>query len=159
MRSIPCAYATIFDASRASCTAATRSCGPGAASRGPLRTSLAATRSLFMLDSTRAFTAAAIDGTGTPRSSATRAVHIPVPFWPALSSTRSTSQPPSGSGVAKISAVISTRNDSSGPAFQPRKVSARAGASRPPRRASRSYASARNCMSAYSMPLCTIFTK
>ena len=54
-----------------------------------------------MLESTRASMAAAMVGTGTARSSATRAVHRPVPFWPASSRTMSTS----GSPVERIAGV------------------------------------------------------
>ena len=64
--------------------------------------------------------AAAIVGIATPSSSATCAVHLPVPFWPALSWTTSTSGWPRV-GIHRrgsTCAVISTRNDSSGPWFQ-----------------------------------------
>ena len=43
--------------------------------------------------------------------------------------------------------------------FQVRKISAICAGSNPPACRSRSYASAMSCMSAYSMPLWTIFTK
>src|SRR5213075_30669 len=68
--------------------------------------------------------AAAIVGIEMPRSSATCAVHLPVPFWPALSCTRSTSGlPVSASFLRSTVAVISIRNDASGPSFHLPKTS------------------------------------
>ena len=65
-----------------------------------------------MLESTRASMAAAMVPAGTTRSSAVSAVHLPVPFCPALSSTISTSGlPVRGSLTAKICEVISIRYD------------------------------------------------
>ena len=85
------------------------------------------------------FPKAPIDGTATARSSATCTVHLPVPLDPALSSTASTNQPSlSGSLTPKILAVMSIKNDSSGPAFHPANTAASAGASRPPTRLSTS---------------------
>ena len=113
-----------------------------------------------MLESTRASSAAAMLGMGTPSVRPTCAVHWPVPFCPALSSTASTRKPPPfGSRTVNTSAVSSMRNDSNGPRFQAANTSASASGLRPPARCSTSYASAMSCMSAYSMPLCTILTK
>ena len=65
---------------------------------------------------------ARVDRRGDGRDRARRdrarpvAVHLPVPFCPALSSTWSTSEPPVfGSCTVSTLAVISIRNDSSGP--------------------------------------------
>src|ERR1051325_123444 len=87
---IPCAYEQIVEAYSASWTSL-MNCSrlPGLLDDGPLITFDAATRSSFIDESTRASMAAAIVGIGTARSSATCAVHFPVPFCPALSSTRS----------------------------------------------------------------------
>ena len=92
----PWAYEQIFEASSASCTACDqrRPCRrrsgarPGHAAdllarRPPARPSCSTARAPS--------SAAAMVGMGTPRSSAISAVHLPVPFWPALSWTRSTS--------------------------------------------------------------------
>ena len=70
----------------------------------------------------------------------------------------------SGSPVAasvwrSTSAVISIRYDSSSPLFHSAKTSAISAGLLPVPRRIRSYASAMSCMSAYSMPLCTILTK
>ena len=51
------------------------------------------------------------------------------------------------------------RYDSSSPVFHSAKMSAISAGVLPVPRRMRSYASAMSCMSAYSMPLCTIFTK
>ena len=55
--------------------------------------------------------------------------------------------------------MISIRYEPSRPSFHPWKISAISAGEWPPACRSRSYASAMSCMSAYSMPLCTIFTK
>jgi len=52
---------------------------------GPLRTLEAATRSSLSADRQRAKTLSPIRVSGMPRSSAEIAVHLPVPFWPAVS--------------------------------------------------------------------------
>ena len=56
-------------------------------------------------------------------------------------------------------AVISIKNDSRSPECPSRKMAAISAADVPVPSWIRSYASAISCMSAYSMPLCTIFTK
>ena len=61
-----------------------------ATSGGPVRIFDAATRASFIEEVTRASTAALIVDTTTPRSSALMIVHLPVPFWPALSRILST---------------------------------------------------------------------
>ena len=63
---------------------------PGRAGAGPEITFEASTRSSFMADRQRAKTASPISVTGMPRSSALMAVHLPVPFWPAVSRILST---------------------------------------------------------------------
>ena len=108
----------------------------------------------------RAKTASAIVGAGTPMSSAAVEVHLPVPFCPAASSTMSTNGlPVRGSSNARMSAVISTRNESSSPRFHSAKTAAHSLGVSPPMPRSRWKASQIICMSPYSMPLCTIFTK
>ncbi len=67
--------------------------------------------------------------------------------------------PVAASVWARTSAVISMRYESSRPVFQERKTSAIRAGEYPATERSRSYASAMSCMSAYSMPLWTIFTK
>ena len=71
---------------------------------GPVRIFEAATRSSFSADRQRANTASPISVTGMPRSSALMPVHLPVPFWPAVSRILSTSGLPSSSFLAKMSA-------------------------------------------------------
>ena len=61
----------------------------GATFVGPASTLLAATRSSFCAERQRAKTASAIRVRGMPRSSAVLTVHLPVPFWPAVSRIRS----------------------------------------------------------------------
>ncbi len=68
-------------------------------------------------------TASAIRLTGWPSSNPYTAVHRPVPFWPAASRISSSVDVPSGDDVERMSAVISIRNDSSRPSFQPAKAS------------------------------------
>lgn len=66
-----------------------------------------------------------VDVPGTARSNAIWLVHLPVPFWPALSSTRSTSGfPVSSSFALRIIAVISIRYESRSPRFHSAKISA-----------------------------------
>ena len=114
---------------------------------GPLRIFEAATRSSF-----NALRAAREHGlgdrvAGTPMSSALTLVHLPVPFWPAVSSTTSTKKRVglTGSFCCRMSAVISIRNESSLPWFHSAKISPssgglhaeqRAAAGRRPRRSS-----------------------
>ena len=61
---------------------------------GPERILLAATRSSFMALRQRAYTASPISVTGMPRSSELTLVHLPVPFWPAVSRILSTTASP-----------------------------------------------------------------
>eukprot|EP01139_Manchomonas_bermudensis_P012829 Amastigsp_a350122_9.p3 type:complete len:139 gc:universal Amastigsp_a350122_9:551-967(+) len=94
-----------------------------------------------------------------PQSSPAIAVHLPVPFWPATSRILVTSGAPSSSLKARMSRVISMRNESSSPLFHSAKTSAIAAWSIPRASFIRWYASQMSCMSPYSTPLCTIFTK
>ena len=104
--------------------------------------------------------ASAIPVIGTPRSSAFCTVQRPVPFCSAWSRMMSTNAPPvSASTWLSTSAVISIRNDSRSPEFQVSKILPISAALAPVACLIRSYASAISCMSAYSMPLCTILTK
>src|SRR5258708_27495535 len=57
---------------------------------GPFNIFEAATRSSLIALMQRANTASATVGAGTPMSSALVEVHLPVPFWPAVSRTTST---------------------------------------------------------------------
>ena len=57
---------------------------------GPFRIFEAATRSSLIAERQRAKTASAMVGAGTPMSRALVEVHLPVPFWPAVSRTTST---------------------------------------------------------------------
>jgi hypothetical protein len=59
-------------------------------SLGPLRSLDALTRSALSEDRQRAKTDSPIRVTGVPSSSDEMAVHLPVPFWPAVSSIFST---------------------------------------------------------------------
>ncbi len=108
----PCAYEITllrYSARRTASTNAARSPSNGAAD-GPDRTLLAATRSVFSDDSTRANTDSVISGSGTPRSSAFWLVHLPVPFCAARSRITSTRcLPVSSSFLPKIFDVISIR--------------------------------------------------
>jgi len=61
--------------------------------------------------------ASAIRVTGMPRSRALTAVHLPVPFWPALSRIFSTRAVPSSSLKYMMSRVISIRKESRTPLF------------------------------------------
>jgi hypothetical protein len=84
---------------------------------------------------------------------------VPVPFWAAWSTITSTRGPPVLSSVfASTFAVISMRNESRSPEFHRSKIPAIAATSNPATCRSRSYASAMSWMSAYSIPLWTIFT-
>ena len=72
----------------------------------------------------RANTASATCGMATPRSSPACEVHLPVPFWPAVSRITSTiGLPVSGSLTARMSVVISIRYESSTPLFHLAKTS------------------------------------
>ena len=62
-----------------------------------------------MAEMQRANTASAIVGAGTPMSRALVEVHLPVPFWPAVSRILSTSGAPSSSFCARMSRLISMR--------------------------------------------------
>ena len=63
-----------------------------AAAVGPLRILAALTRSSLRADMHRAKTASAMELAGMPMSRALVLVHLPVPFWPAVSRTLSTNQ-------------------------------------------------------------------
>ena len=112
-------------------------------------------------DSERANTASAMPVTGTPRSSAICTVQRPVPFCSAWSATTSTNGlPVAGVDVAEHLGgdLDQERLEVAGVPARGRSRRSRPGVRPAPMR-SRSYASAISCMSAYSMPLCTIFTK
>ena len=133
---------------------------PAYSSAGPRSTRLAATRSVFIAEMIRLSTAALIVGIAAPTSRAFWLIHFPVPFCCASSRITSTSgRPVSGSTAASTAAVISIRYDFSSPWFHSRKISCSSVAVRPSPRDSRSYDSAISCMSPYSIPLWTIFTK
>jgi hypothetical protein len=102
---------------------------------GPLRIFEAATRSSLMAEMQRANTASAIVGAGTPMSSALVEVHLPVPFWPAVSRTTSTKAFffVTGSFCLRMSAVISIRKLSSAPWFHSVKIAPISAALRPSR--------------------------
>src|SRR6266511_4312177 len=127
---------------------------------GPRSTPDASTRSALRADSMRANTASVMPVTGTPSSSAEETVQRPVPFCSASSRITSTSGLPlASSTLASTLAVVSIRNDSRSPWFQLANTPASSAGRSPSACPSRSYASAMSCMSAYSMPLWTIFTK
>src|ERR1017187_3850312 len=101
---------------------------------GPLRIFEAATRSSLIALKQRANTDSAIVGAGTPMSRALTEVHLPVPFWPAVSSTMSTKGFfVIGSFCLRMSAVISIRKLPSAPAFHSEKMAPISGAFRPRR--------------------------
>lgn len=77
----------------------------------------------LMADRHRESTASAIRVTGMPRSRAFTAVHLPVPFWPALSRIFSTRGVPSSSLKYMMSLVISIRKESKTPLFHVAKTS------------------------------------
>ena len=77
----------------------------------------ARTRSSFKADKHRAKTASPMRVTGIPISSASMAVHLPVPFWPAESRIFSTMGTPSSSLKRRMSRVISIKNESKTPSF------------------------------------------
>ena len=121
---------------------------------------MAAFRCSVWPDRLRANVASAMPVIGTPRSRALCTVQRPVPFCSAASSTTSTNGLPVAASVcSRTSAVSSIRNDSRSPPFHSRKTSAISPGERSSTLRSRSKDSAISCMSAYSMPLCTIFTK
>ena len=76
---------------------------------GPLSTFEAATRSSLIEDRNRANTLSPISVSGMPRSSAEIAVHLPVPFCPAVSRILSSVYSPFSSLYARMSRVISIR--------------------------------------------------
>ena len=126
---------------------------------GPDSTFDAAARSSRTDDNERAKVASVIPVSGTPSSSASWQVQRPVPFCSAWSTIESTSGPPvEASSFASTFAVISIRNDSRSPSFHSSNTPAMSETLIPTACRSRSYDSAISCMSAYSMPLCTIFT-
>ena len=98
---------------------------------------------------------------GTPRSSALCTVQRPVPFCSAWSSTMSTNGLPVTASSCDEHVGGDLDEEGLEVALVPLREDLgelrRGGADNPAR--SRSYASAISCMSAYSMPLCTIFTK
>jgi hypothetical protein len=101
---------------------------------GPLRTFEAATRSSLMAERQREKTDSAIVGAATPMSRALTEVHLPVPFWPAVSRTTSTKAfLEAGSFCLRMSAVISMRKLSRAPLFQVEKISPISAALRPRR--------------------------
>ena len=73
------------------------------------KTLAASTRSSFMAERQRANTASPIRVRGTPSSRAAMPVHLPVPFWPAVSRMCSTRGEPSSSLKPRMSRVISMR--------------------------------------------------
>ena len=94
-----------------------------------------------------------------PASRAAIAVHLPVPFWPALSRILVRSGSPSSSLNLRMLAVISMRKESRTPLFQVLKMSAISSSWRPRPRLRMSYASAISCMSPYSIPVVNICQK
>ena len=99
---------------------------------GPRRIFEAATRSSFAPEMTRARTAAVSVVTATPRSMASCAVHLPVPFCSAVSSTMSTSGLfVSGSIFPSTTMVISIKKEFNSAAFHSVKTSRISGPARP----------------------------
>lgn len=96
---------------------------------------------------------------GTPSSSADMTVHLPVPFWAATSRMSSTMYAPCESFAIRTFAVISVRYPLRSPRFQFAKISEMESLSRRLQFLRIEYVSAIICISAYSMPLCTILTK
>mmetsp|Transcript_39525 Transcript_39525/g.48916 ORF Transcript_39525/g.48916 Transcript_39525/m.48916 type:complete len:248 (-) Transcript_39525:713-1456(-) len=113
-------------------------------------------------DKNRAFNAAPIVGIATACINESRTVHIPVPFCPVLSNTLSTKYTllslPLSSIFLKICPVISIKNDFNSPLFHSSNTSPISLLLNPTTNFNISYASAINCISPYSIPLCTIFT-
>ena len=108
-----------------------------------------------------ASSAAEQHGIAIPASAANCTVHFPVPFDPALSNTlfaKYESSSPSSSFFFKHLAVISIKNDSKSPLFHSFNAMDCFSLSKPNTSLNKTTDSAINCMSAYSMPLCTIFT-
>ena len=85
-------------------------------------------RSSFTAERQRANTASPMRVRGMPCCRASMAVHLPVPFWPAVSRIFSTIGSPSSSLKPRMSRVISIRYESSSPSFQPAKTAPRADA-------------------------------
>ena len=107
----------------------------------------------------RANTASVMVGVATPSSSALMLVQRPVPFCFATSRITSTmALPVSASFFFKMLAVISTRYEDSSPLFHSSQTFAISSGSMPSTCRMIVYTSAMSCMSAYSMPLWTIFT-
>ncbi len=108
IRAKPWAYEQILDAYSASRMASRNSLrSPEKRAVGPFSTFAASTRSFWIAEMQRAKTASAMVGAATPSSRAESVVHLPVPFWPALSRITSTiGWPVSGSFRARMSAVI-----------------------------------------------------
>ena len=107
----------------------------------------------------RAYTASVMTPSATPSSSADITVHLPVPFWAATSRMSSTMYAPCESLAIKTFAVISVRYPLRSPRFQLAKISEMESLSRRLQFLRMEYVSAMICISAYSMPLCTILTK
>ncbi len=99
----------------------------------------AATRSSFNAERQRANTASAMALAGMPMSSAFTLVHLPVPFWPAASSTTSTKKRVglAGSRCLRMSAVISIRYEPSSFWFHSAKTSESRSGFMPPSAVSR----------------------
>mmetsp|Transcript_473 Transcript_473/g.1942 ORF Transcript_473/g.1942 Transcript_473/m.1942 type:complete len:422 (-) Transcript_473:421-1686(-) len=172
IRFMPCAYEQILEAYSAARTSSTSACFSSALSAGfaasagarpaATYTFSAATRSSLRPERKRASSEDATVGIATESSAACCTVHFPVPFMPVLSRILSTSAPPFvfwSSCFAKIKAEISMRNESSSAWFHSVNADASSSLVKPPTTRSTSYASEMSCMSPYSMPLCTIFTK
>ena len=85
-------------------------------------------------------------------------VHLPVPFWPAVSRITSTMGLPCLIRKPRISRVISIRYESSLPSFHSAKISCISSGTGPAL-LHRWYDSPMSCISPYSMPLWTILTK
>ena len=131
----PCAYEQIFEQYSASWIAATSALREPLYLRdGPLSTFAAATRSSLIALRQRANTDSAMVGAGTPISSAFTDVHLPVPFWPAVSRITSTiGFRVTGSFCCRMSAVISIRKLPSIPRFHSAKIAPISGAFSPSR--------------------------
>ena len=125
---------------------------------GPRSFFEAAMRSSFIAEMQRAKTASPMSVIGMPNSAESITVHLPVPFWPAVSRIFSTSGSPSLSLKARISRVISMRYESRSPSFHSANTLCISSALMPRLSFMRWYASQMSCMSPYSMPLCTILT-
>ena len=158
----PWAYETTLEASSAWRMASTKAAFSSAftvSGLTPLPSFVAASsRCDLSAERQRAKTASPMRVTGMPCSSASMPVHLPVPFWPAVSRIFSTSGVPSASLNLRISAVISIKYESSSVLFHSVNAALISSQLMPSRPCIRWYASQQSCMSPYSMPLCTIFT-